>query len=157
MVGSSRGLRMRDAERQDIPEVIRLLAHDDLGKARENDGGEDDTAYRTAFDEIERDPKNRLIVADLDGQVVGCMQITTIPHMTFRGGTRLQIEGVRVDHDFRSQDVGGEMMRWAIGLGREAGCHLIQLTTNKTRKEAQRFYEKVGFKPSHIGYKFDLG
>ncbi|MGI9492784.1 MAG: GNAT family N-acetyltransferase [Geminicoccaceae bacterium] len=152
MADASTNLLFRDAEQQDVPAIIRLLANDDLGKTRESGSG-DDEAYQVAFDAISGDPGNRLIVADLGGRVVGCMQVTTIPHMTFCGGTRLQIEGVRVDQDVRSQDIGGKMMRWAIDLGRETGCHLVQLTTNKTRKEAQRFYEKSGFTPSHIGYK----
>ena len=153
MAESSTNLLFRDAMRQDIPTIIRLLADDELGKTREDGEGGENEAYQAAFDAIDRDPSNRLIVADLDGRVVGCMQVTTIPHMTFCGGTRLQIEGVRVDQDVRSQDIGGKMMRWAIDLGRESGCHLVQLTTNKTRKDAQRFYEKAGFTPSHIGYK----
>lgn len=153
MAETSTNLLLRDAVQEDIPAIIRLLADDELGKTRENDGGHEHLAYQVAFDAINRDPNNRLMVADIDGRVVGCMQITTIPHMTFCGGTRLQIEGVRVDQGFRSQDIGGEMMRWAIDLGRESGCHVVQLTTNKTREEAQRFYEKSGFTPSHIGYK----
>ncbi len=156
VTGNSADLSLRDARPSDLPAIIRLLADDELGKTREKESDQDHTAYRAAFDRIERDPQNRLIVADLDGRVVGCMQITTIPHLTFAGGTRLQIEGVRVDRQFRSKDIGGEMMRWAIDLGRKNGCHLVQLTTDKTRADARRFYEKAGFKPSHIGYKYDL-
>jgi ribosomal protein S18 acetylase RimI-like enzyme len=150
---SSATLILRDARREDIPAIVRLLADDDLGRTRESGVGVDDPTYQTAFDAIDRDPQNRLIVADLDRQVVGCMQVTAIPHMTFAGGTRLQIEGVRVDDGFRSRDIGGAMMRWAVNYGREIGCHVVQLTTNKTRADAQRFYEKAGFTPSHIGYK----
>lgn len=156
MVKNSTTLCFRDAEQKDIVAIIHLLAHDELGKTRENDTGADDAAYQAAFNQISCDSRNRLIVAELDGRVVGCMQMTTIPHMTFRGGTRLQIEGVRVDHAFRSQDIGGEMMRWAISFGRANGCHLVQLTTNRTRIEAQCFYERSGFTPSHIGYKYGL-
>jgi GNAT superfamily N-acetyltransferase len=149
--------RLRDAVRNDIPAIIRLLADDELGRTREADDLADDAPYRAAFERIERDPQNRLIVADVDGRVVGCMQITTIPHLTFQGGTRLQIEGVRVDEHFRSKDIGGQMMRWAIDFGRQQNCHLAQLTTNRTRMDARRFYERAGFTPSHIGYKYDLG
>lgn len=149
-------LSFRDARQEDISAIVSLLAHDDLGKTRERDDGAHDAAYRSAFDAIDQDPRNRLIVADLDGRVVGCMQVTEIPHMTFCGGKRLQVEGVRIDHQFRSKDLGGQMMRWAIHFGRETRCHLVQLTTNKTREDAQRFYEKSGFIPSHIGYKYDL-
>lgn len=153
-VESSPGFR--EAVPEDVPAIIRLLADDDLGQTREGNEAEDLHAYQAAFEKIAEDPRNQLIVAELDGRVVGCMQVTAIPHMTFCGGTRLQIEGVRIDQDFRSQDIGGEMMRWAIGFGRDQGCHLVQLTTNRSRQSAQRFYERAGFKPSHIGYKYDL-
>lgn len=146
----------REARREDVPSIVRLLADDELGQTREGDEIIDHGAYQSAFEKIDRDQQNQLIVADFDGRVVGCMQITLIPHMTFRGGTRLQIEGVRIDQAFRSQNIGGDMMRWAIDFGRAHGCHLIQLTTNKKRKEAQRFYENAGFEPSHIGYKYEL-
>lgn len=153
MVHRSEEVRFRDAMRTDVAAIIRLLADDALGKTRESYGDSQDTAYLDAFDAIDRAPGNRLIVADLNGEVVGCMQLTVIPHMTFRGGTRLQIEGVRIDPAFRARNIGKAMFEWAIALGRERGCHLVQLTTNKSRCDAQRFYEKLGFEPSHIGYK----
>jgi len=102
------------------------------------------------------DSNNRLIVADLDGEVIGCMQLTTIPHLTFKGGTRLQIEGVRVDKAFRGQKVGAAMIDWAVAFARAAGCHLVQLTSNRDRDDALRFYEGCGFRPSHIGFKHYL-
>lgn len=156
MADSATILTIRDAEKEDVSAIIHLLAHDDLGKNRESEKTVDDAVYRQAFDEIDDDPKNRLIVADLDGDVIGCMQITVIPHMTFCGGKRLQIEGVRVHHAFRSKEIGRQMMDFAIDVARKAGCHLVQLTTDRVRKEAQRFYEKAGFMPSHIGYKYVL-
>lgn len=156
MPDDSDAVSFRDARRADVPSIIRLLADDALGRSREHDGDGQDPAYLEAFEIIDADPENRLIVADLDGRVVGCMQLTFIPHMTFRGGTRLQIEGVRVDPGLRARRIGTAMIRWAIELGRERKCHLAQLTTNQVRQDARRFYENLGFEPSHIGYKQDL-
>lgn len=147
---------IRDAVKADVSTIIRLLRDDELGQGRESGEATDADAYRHAFDEIDDDPKNRLIVADLDGDVVACMQITVIPHLVFCGGKRLQIEGVRVDKAFRSQNIGQQMINWAIDVARETGCHLVQLTSNKLRKDAQRFYENAGFAPSHIGFKYAL-
>jgi GNAT superfamily N-acetyltransferase len=153
MVGHDGQIRFRDAERPDVAAIIQLLADDALGKSRESCGEAEDPAYLDAFAAIGRDPNNRLIVADLNGRVIGCMQVTLIQHMTFRGGVRLQIEGVRIDADFRGRQVGAAMFEWAMAFGRERGCHLVQLTTNKGRGDARRFYEKLGFEPSHVGYK----
>lgn len=156
MTDHPQDVRFRDAARADVPAIVRLLAADALGMTRERCGGALDPAYLEAFDAIDRDPNNRLVVADLDGRVVGCMQLTTIPHLTFQGGTRLQIEGVRVDPAFRSRNIGSAMFRWAIEQGRARGCHVVQLTTNKCRDQAQNFYRNLGFEPSHVGYKLYL-
>lgn len=139
--------------RDDLPAVIRLLADDVLGQSREAAGEGMDPAYIEAFDAITLDPNNRLIVADQDGEVIACMQLTAIPHLTFKGGTRLQIEGVRVDQRYRGRKVGRTMIDWAIALADSTGCHLVQLTSNKDRGDALRFYEEQGFQPSHVGFK----
>lgn len=144
---------MREARRDEVPAIVALLVDDSLGRAREAAGGAADPVYFDAFDAIDRDPNNRLIVADLDGEVVGCMQLTAIPHLTFKGGTRLQIEGVRVKSGVRGRKIGAAMMDWAVASAEELGCHLVQLTSNKTRADALRFYEEHGFEPSHVGYK----
>ncbi len=149
-------LAFRDARREDMPAIVELLADDALGRSREAFGLSLDPAYGLAFDAIDRDPNNRLIVADVDGEVVGCMQLTAIPHLTFKGGTRMQIEGVRVKETFRGRRVGAAMIEWAVGVARETGCHLVQLTSNKSREDALRFYEAQGFEPSHVGYKLYL-
>lgn len=149
-------LGFRDALLDDLPLIVRLLADDVLGKDREVEGSRLDGAYLSAFDAIQRDPNNRLIVADLEGEIAGCMQVTLIPHLTFKGRMRLQIEGVRVDKATRGQQVGAAMINWAIDLARAKGCHLVQLTSNKQREDALRFYENLGFEPSHIGFKHDL-
>ncbi len=143
----------RDAAREDVKAVVALLADDELGQTREASGHGLDPAYWKAFEAIERDPNNRLIVADLDGEVIGCMQLTTIPHLTFTGGTRLQVEGVRVKETFRGQKIGELMIEWAVAYGQARHCHVVQLTSNQSRKDAIRFYEKLGFEPSHIGFK----
>lgn len=146
----------RDARREDTPTIVRLLADDALGRTRETYGASVDPAYLSAFDVIERDPNNRLIVADLDGEVIGCMQLTTIPHLTFKGGTRLQIEGVRIDKAFRGRKIGAAMIAWAVDVARAEGCHLVQLTSNKSRDDTLRFYRNLGFEPTHIGFKRHL-
>jgi GNAT superfamily N-acetyltransferase len=143
----------RDAFRSDVPTIVGLLADDMLGSGREAAGETLDPAYLEAFDAITSDPNNRLIVADVEGRVVGCMQVTVIQHLTFRGGKRLQIEGVRVDTNLRGHRIGAAMIEWAVDFGREQGCHLVQLTSNKSRSDALRFYEECGFEPSHVGYK----
>ncbi len=143
----------RDMRRDDLPAVVNLLADDFLGQSREAAGEDIDPAYVQALDAIGRDPNNRLIVADQDGEVIACMQLTTIPHLTFKGGTRLQIEGVRVDKRFRGLKVGAAMMDWAIAFADGTDCHVVQLTSNKDREDALRFYEEQGFLPSHIGFK----
>lgn len=148
----------REARREEVPAIVALLADDALGRSREafKTSAPVDPAYLSAFDAIDHDPNNRLIVADLEGEVAGCMQLTTIPHLTFKGGRRLQIEGVRVGAAFRSRKVGALMIDWAIGVARAEGCHLVQLTCNRERADAQRFYEGRGFEPTHVGYKLYL-
>lgn len=152
----------REARRDDVVAIVRLLADDALGRSREafwdatGPGHQVDPAYQEAFDAIDRDPNNRLIVADVAGEVVGCMQLTAIPHLTFKGGIRMQIEGVRVKETFRGRRIGAAMITWAVDLAREQGCHLVQLTSNKSREDALRFYQGQGFEPSHVGYKLYL-
>ena len=145
----------RDARRDEVPIIARLLADDALGRMREaGDGGEAlAPTYLSAFDAIAADPNNRLIVVDHGGDVIGCMQLTIIPQMTFTGGKRLQIEGVRIGGAHRGGGIGAAMIDWAIAFAREEGCHLVQLTSNKSRSDALRFYEECGFEPSHVGYK----
>lgn len=149
-------LAFREARRLEMPAIVELLADDALGRSREAFGDTLDPAYKQAFDAIDRDPKNRLIVADVDGEVVGCMQLTVIPHLTFKGGIRMQIEGVRVKETFRGRRVGAAMIEWAVASARALGCHLVQLTSNKSREDALRFYEGQGFEPSYVGYKLYL-
>ncbi|MFG1951241.1 GNAT family N-acetyltransferase [Micromonospora sp. NPDC048830] len=144
----------REAVRADLPAVIALLADDVLGKAR--DFTEVDEAYERAFADIAADPRNHLIVAEQDGTLVGCMQITYIPGLGRHGAERSLIESVRVRSDRRGQGLGRQMMAWAIEQARRRGCALVQLTTDRTRTDAHRFYLSLGFVASHEGMKLTL-
>ena len=145
----------REAVRADLPAVIALLADDVLGKAR--DFTEVDEAYERAFADITADPRNHLIVADEAGELVGCMQITYIPGLGRHGAERSLIESVRVRSDLRGRGLGRRMMEWAVDQARQRGCALVQLTTDKTRADAHRFYRSLGFVASHEGMKLLLG
>ncbi|MET7668814.1 GNAT family N-acetyltransferase [Micromonospora luteifusca] len=144
----------REAVRADLPAVIALLADDVLGKAR--DFTEVDEAYEKAFADITADPRNQLIVAEQDGELAGCLQITYIPGLGRHGAERSLIESVRVRSDRRGQGLGRELMTWAIDQARQRGCALVQLTTDKTRADAHRFYLGLGFAASHEGMKLAL-
>jgi GNAT superfamily N-acetyltransferase len=144
----------REATRADLPAIVALLADDVLGKAR--DVPMVDEAYERAFADIAADPRNLEIVADDGGQVVGCMQITYIPGLGRHGGERSLIEAVRVRSDMLGRGVGTGMMTWAIEQARGRGCVLVQLTTDKSRVDAHRFYTRLGFVASHEGMKLAL-
>ncbi|MEU8156608.1 GNAT family N-acetyltransferase [Micromonospora sp. NPDC048986] len=144
----------REAVRADLPAVIALLADDVLGKAR--DFTEVDEAYERAFAAIDADPRNQLIVAEQAGELVGCLQITYIPGLGRHGSERSLIESVRVRSDRRGQGLGRQLMTWAVDQARERGCALVQLTTDKTRADAHRFYLGLGFVASHEGMKLAL-
>ncbi len=147
---------IRTAAREDLPAIVRLLADDDLGAARERYAEPLPDGYTAAFEAIARDPRNELIVAERKGAVVGCLQLTFIPGLARQGGERAQIESVRVARALRGQGLGRAMFEWAIGRSRERGCHLIQLTSDKSRAETHRFYESLGFVASHEGMKLIL-
>ncbi|MEH1013029.1 GNAT family N-acetyltransferase [Micromonospora sp. CPCC 206060] len=146
----------REAQRSDVPAIVALLADDRFGVSREVVGEDVDAAYWAAFDAIDADPRNVLVVADVDGDVVGTLQLTFIPSLTRRGGERAQIEGVRVRTDRRGGGLGRTMITWAIDQARERGCGLVQLTTDKRRSDARRFYAALGFEASHEGMKLVL-
>jgi len=144
----------REATRHDLPAIIALLADDVLGKAR--DFTVVDEAYERAFADIDADSRNHLIVADDGGEIVACMQITYIPGLGRHGSERSQIEAVRVRSDRRGHGVGRDMMVWAIEKARQRGCAMMQLTTDKSRLDAHRFYTRLGFVASHEGMKLPL-
>jgi GNAT superfamily N-acetyltransferase len=149
-------ITFRDAVRSDLPRIVGLLANDPLGRQRERVEDPLPDCYGRAFEAIEPDPNNRLIVAEHDGAVIGTLQLTFIPNMTYQGGIRAQIEGVRVDDAYRSRQIGRRMFEWAIAEARRHGCHMVQLTADKTRPDAHRFYESLGFTASHLGMKLHL-
>jgi GNAT superfamily N-acetyltransferase len=146
----------REATVDDLPEIVRLLADDPLGSTRETPGEEIPEAYFRAFTAIEEDPNNTLVVAEIAGAVAGTLQLTFIPGLTYTGGERAQIEGVRVAAEQRGAGLGQVMITWAIDRARARGCRVVQLTTDRQRPDAIRFYQKIGFRPSHMGMKYHL-
>ena len=150
-------LQFRAARKSDVESIVKMLADDPLGAARERFQSPLPQSYCDAFDSIESDANNELVVACVDKQVVGVLQLTFIPYLTYQGGWRALIEGVRVASGIRSQGVGREMFRWAINRARERGCCMLQLTSDKTRPDALRFYEGLGFTASHEGLKLHFG
>lgn len=133
-----------------------MLADDPLGAKRERFETPLPESYLRAFDAIAADPNNELVVACLGAEVVGVLQITFTPYLAYQGGWRATIEAVRIDSRHRSQGLGKAMFEWAIARARERGCHLVQLTTDKARPDAKRFYESLGFVASHEGMKLFL-
>ncbi|MFC6086343.1 GNAT family N-acetyltransferase [Sphaerisporangium aureirubrum] len=144
----------RAARRDDVPLIVALLTDDPIGAGREGDPS--DEAYLRAFEAIDADPRQELIVAESDGRVVATMQITFVPGLSRRGGERALIEAVRVGAAMRGQGLGRTMMRWAVDRARERGCRMVQLTSDKARGDAHRFYTSLGFVDSHVGFKLAL-
>lgn len=147
---------LRRANRADLAAIIQLLADDDLGKAREIVQDPPHESYLSAFDAIAADPNQMMMVADSDGQIVGCLQLTFIPGLSRKGMWRGQIESVRVAGSHRGMGLGRTMFDWAINQCRERGCGLVQLSTDKTRSRAHAFYAALGFEASHEGMKLKL-
>ena len=146
----------RPARGGDLPILLNMLADDVLGHAREDIGPPTNPAYRAAFDAIIADPNQLLAVFEQAGEVVGCLQITYIPGLSRVGMWRGQIESVRVAASARGGGVGRYMFEWAIERCAEGGCGLVQLTSDKTRGDALRFYESLGFTATHEGFKLSL-
>jgi len=146
----------RPATEDDVAAIVALLADDGLGRGRENPSLPLDRRYLDAFAALDSDPNQLLVVAERDGAVTGCLQLTFIPGLSRLGMWRGQIEAVRVAASERGTGLGGAMVEWAIARCRERGCGLVQLTTDKTRANAHRFYERLGFVASHEGMKLSL-
>lgn len=147
---------IRDATRDDLPAIVRMLADDPLGAKRERAVDPLPQQYLDAFDALQTHIGNHLLVAELDGKVVGCLQLTYIPGLSRLGQTRAQIESVRIDSSMRGRKLGELMIQDAVARARRHGCGLVQLTTDKARADAQRFYERLGFVATHIGMKLSL-
>ncbi len=152
----SLNVQYRLAAREDVPVIVRLLAEDDLGAQRERFENPLPESYYTAFEAIDADPNNELIVALANGEIIGTLQLMFLPHLSHQGGSRAQVSSVRVAKQYRGQGIGTDMMKWALKRARERGCHLMQLTSHKSRTDAHRFYEKLGFSKSNVGMKIKL-
>jgi GNAT superfamily N-acetyltransferase len=147
----------RTAFKKDVPALVAMLANDSLGQWRENIPDPLPEQYYTAFQIIDNDPNQELIVVENDdGAIIGTMQLSFIQYLTYQGGMRMQIEGVRVRNDQRGKGIGEKIFAWAIDRAKEKGAHLVQLTSDKRRADAIRFYEKLGFVASHEGMKLHL-
>lgn len=140
----------------DLAQIVRLYADDDLGSTREVVSDPPEASYVEAFRQLDEDPQHRLVVVEDDGELVATMQLSFLPHLVLRSGQRAQIEGVRVRTDRRGSGIGEAVSRWAIQEARQRGCRLVQLTTNAARTDAHRFYERLGFQPTHVGMRLHL-
>lgn len=147
---------IRRANRADVPEIVRLLADDPLGQTREAFTDPLPESYYRAFEAIEADPTQFLAVVEQEGCIVGTFQLSFIPGLSRQGAWRAQLEAMRIDHALRNQGLGRVAMEWIIEYARARGCALLQLTTDKTRKDAHRFYQRLGFISSHEGMKLKL-
>lgn len=150
-------LSFRTATRADLPAIVAMLADDLLGAARERAENPLPAAYERAFAAIEADPNNELLVACLGDVLVGVLQLTFIPGISHQGAWRAIVAGVRVAGSRRSTGIGTKFMNWIIARARARGCRAIQLTTDKSRVDAKRFYEALGFVATHEGMKLVLG
>jgi GNAT superfamily N-acetyltransferase len=147
-------LEIRPATAEDVPEIVAMLADDPLGAQRESP---DDLApYLVALDRLTSDPHQHLVVAVREDRVVGTLQLTVIPGLSRRGSTRSIVEGVRIHSDERGSGLGTRLIEWAVEESRRQGCQLVQLTSDNSRTDAHRFYERLGFTPSHVGFKLQL-
>ena len=155
MSGAS-SVEVRLATAEDLPAVVRLLADDPLGAQREQVAAPLPRAYEIAFAAMQAQTGNELLVAVRAGEVVGCLQLAVIPGVSRLGAFRAQIEGVRVATAERGAGLGELLVRAAIDRAQRAGCVLVQLTTDATRVDAQRFYERLGFEATHGGMQLHI-
>ncbi|WKA59204.1 GNAT family N-acetyltransferase [Planococcus shenhongbingii] len=149
-------VEFRQATRQDLDRIVEMLADDVLGSQRERYEQPLPDFYVQAFNAIAADPNNELVVACLDGDVVGVQQITFLPYIVRQGGWRATIEGVRTASSVRGRGLGSQMILYAVERAKERGCHLVQLTSDKQREDALRFYGQLGFEATHEGFKLKL-
>lgn len=147
---------IRKATEHDLPLIVKLLANDSLGKQRECYQEPLPESYMNAFSEINSDKNNFLVVMEDNSVIIGTLQLTFIPYLTYKGGKRALIEGVRIDESYRGKGIGKQLIEWAIEKSRQQGCYMVQLTTDKKRPDALEFYKKLGFIASHEGLKLKL-
>lgn len=144
------------ARMDDLKSIVDLLADDELGSMREAENSGLSQSYIKAFEVINNDPNSHIIVVRFEDTVIGCAQLNFIAHLTYQGGVRAQVEGVRIHKDYRSKGYGQQLFEFIINEATQAGCHLAQLTTDKTRSDAYDLYHKLGFVNSHEGFKLNL-
>ena len=149
-------LTFRRATIDDLPDIVQMLSDDALGMSREKAETTLSDSYLKAFAMIEKDPNQELTVVELNGETVATFQLTFIQYLTYQGGLRAQIEAVRTKSTHRGQGIGGKVFAYSINRAKEKGCHLLQLTTDKRRPDAIRFYESLGFKATHEGMKLKV-
>ncbi|MFJ4847902.1 MULTISPECIES: GNAT family N-acetyltransferase [unclassified Streptomyces] len=147
-------LHMRPATPADLPEIVAMFADDALGSGRETP--DDMAPYLAAFERVAADPGQHVVVAERDGRLVGVLQLSVIPGLSRRGATRSVIEAVRVHRSARGGGLGTAMIEWAVEESRRLDCALVQLTSDVSRTDAHRFYERLGFTGSHVGFKLQL-
>ncbi|MFE3763467.1 GNAT family N-acetyltransferase [Streptomyces sp. NPDC059104] len=147
-------LTIRPATEEDLPSIVAMLADDPLGATRESP--EDLTPYVAALKRLADDPNQHVVVAVRGERVVGTLQLTIVPGLSRKGSTRAIIEGVRVHADERGSGLGTRFIEWAVERSRRENCQLVQLTSDVTRADAHRFYERLGFTASHVGFKLQL-
>jgi len=149
-------MTFRNANKEDIPAIVSLLANDKLGINREQNTSPLPENYNSAFKSIDSDPNQELMVVEKDDMIIGTFQLTFIPYLTYQGGIRAQIEAVRIHENHRNEGLGKQMIQWAIQKSKDSGAHIVQLTTDKQRLESIKFYEKLGFQASHEGMKLHI-
>ena len=142
---------IRRAHRDDVRIIVAMLADDPLGSGRERIEDPLPPSYLRAFEAVERDPNIQLVVAEQGGAVVGCLQLCILPGLSSQGASRALIEDVRVASHCRSRGIGKQLVQWAVAEARAGECRLVELLTHNTRVDAQRFYKRLGFQPSHVG------
>lgn len=147
---------LREAREDELPKLVTMLISDPLGVQRESMDDALDRAYIDAFNAIAADPNNELLVLDIDGALAGMLQLTYIPNLTYQGSWRCLIEGVRIDSEFRNLGLGEQMFTLAVERAKQRNYALVQLTCDKQRPDAIRFYTKLGFNASHEGMKLKL-
>lgn len=148
------GLSIRPARPGDLPALIALYGDDDLGRTRE--ATEPDEAYQSAFNAVHADPNHLLVVGERDGVIAATLLLSFIPGLSRHGAWRAQIEAMRVAQALRGLGLGKALLDWAIEEARRRGCTLVQLTSDRRRADAHRFYERAGFEPTHLGFKMTL-
>ncbi|HEY0331182.1 MAG TPA: GNAT family N-acetyltransferase [Rhodopseudomonas sp.] len=150
-------ITIRPARRDDVAAIVAMLADDRLGRGRERVEEPLPESYYAAFDALQRSPHIHLVVAvEAAGAVAGCLQLCVLPGLSSQGASRALIEDVRVRCDLRGQRIGEQLLHWAIGQARDSGCKLVELFTHHSRVDAQRFYARLGFQPSHVGMTLKL-